>query len=210
MFSSKFPCTDDAVEWQGSHALYLSPSEVIWSSWCQHLPCWMEFWCLNDVPLAVFPHQKPTPCSSSQPRSSITYIVPGLHCNAIQQNSQQSCAKLSKSLRPRRKSWTGLEWVFFGPGRDGYWGVIAAYWQASIQRHGWERILFQREKDQQTEPRFEWPMSRSQWNSLCHFGASPATETQRLLIYPTLHMLLPQPQMSLFQILQRPWILWCC
>lgn len=111
--SSKFPCTDDAVEWQGPHALYLSPSEVICSSWCQQLPCWMEFWCLNDVPLAVFPHQKPTSCSSSQPRSSITYIVPGLYCNAIQQNSQQSCAELSKRQRPRRKSWTGLEWGFF-------------------------------------------------------------------------------------------------
>lgn len=44
--------------------------------------------------------------------------------------------------------------------------------------------------------RTKWPMRRSQWNSIWHFGASPATETQRLLIYPTLHMLLPQPQMS--------------
>lgn len=37
--SSKFLCIDDAVAWQGPHALYLSPFEVICSSWCQQLPC---------------------------------------------------------------------------------------------------------------------------------------------------------------------------
>lgn len=131
-------CTLPQPIW--GHLLFWVPTLVslngiLKSSWCRLWPS--------------VPSSEASPCSSSQPQSSRTHTMPGLHWDVIQQNTPTVlCSAVQKTKAKKEKLYRLERRCFLGPGRD-------AYRQAAVQRHGWERILLQREIDHQTERRLE-------------------------------------------------------
>lgn len=121
------------------------------------------------------------------------YTVPGLHCDATQQDRLTFLCWIFQKKKGKKKKVYGAEWHFLDPGTDGFREVKVVYWQAVIHSHEWERIHLQTENTSQKEWKQVAYGDTTNWNETHSRGSSA---TKRLFILPDLNMLLPLSQMS--------------